>query len=143
MLDDPAEGFDALMAPVMVRPVAGGAEAVIPGGPTRLNIHKGFHGGFLAAAAEKCLFLPLYAHGQVGRDGVVTINFELQYVQQVDPMIDLMARVSLVHQTGRLAFVRGELAQGDKIAVTFSGTLRKLSHASPREASGSGVDRMA
>lgn len=128
LLDDPAQGFDALMAPMMARPVDGGAEAIVTGGPTRLNVLNGFHGGFLAAAAEKCLFLPLYLHGQVGRDGVVTINFELQYVQQVDPMIDLLARISLVHQTGRLAFVRGELAQGEKIAVTFSGTLRKLSH---------------
>ena len=130
LLDPQPTGFDEVLGPIMVRAVEpDGAEAVISGGPARLNVHKGFHGGFLAAAAEKCLVLPLYLNGYIAHGGVVTINFQLQYVQQVDPLIDLLTRVSLVHQTRRLAFVRGELVQGDKVAVTFSGTLRKLSHA--------------
>jgi len=129
LLDGQPEGFDELLGPIMVRAVESGAEAIITGGPSRLNVHKGFHGGFLAAAAEKCLVLPLYLHGYIAHGGVVTINFALQFLQQVDPMIDLLARVSLDHQTGRMVFVRGELTQGDKVAVTFSGTLRKLSHA--------------
>jgi acyl-coenzyme A thioesterase PaaI-like protein len=126
---DPVEGdrYDSLLAPLLVRATEGGnAEALIVTGPRTRNAAGGLHGGFLASMAEQTLFLPLFVRDAVRRGGVVTIDFSLQYVAAGDTVTPLVAQVQLLHETGRLAFIRGELMQAGALLVAYSGTLRKL-----------------
>jgi acyl-coenzyme A thioesterase PaaI-like protein len=121
------EGYDNLLPSLLVRALPGGdAEALIETGVRTSNVAGGLHGGFLASAAEQTLFLPLFVRGIVQRGGTVTIDFNLQYVAGGEIGTPLIAQVRLLRETGRMAFVRGELLQNGALLVAYSGTLRKL-----------------
>lgn len=126
-IPDAPGGFDDGFAPLLVRASGPGrAEALIETGRRSCNVMRGLHGGFLAAMAEKTLFLPLFVAGRIGQGGVVTIDFSLQYLIGGDTEKPLLARVELLRETGRMAFVRGELTQDGEALVAYAGTLRKL-----------------
>ena len=84
------------------------------------------HGAYLAAAAEMVLSLPIWVTGTIEYGRAVTVDFDLKYVTNLKADDGLQAEVELVHQTGRLGFVRGFLKQGETVLVSFQGTMRKL-----------------
>lgn len=90
------------------------------------NVMGGLHGGFLAAIAEQSLFLPLYLHGRCSRGGIVVIDFNLSYLSGGDISSPIIAKVELLRETGRMAFVRGTLRQRETALVSYSGTVRKI-----------------
>jgi acyl-coenzyme A thioesterase PaaI-like protein len=127
VLDAVPSGFDAVLGEFQVRRIPGGAEARVHPGAKGMNVLGGLHGGFLAAVAEQCMFLPLYLNGKVGRGGAVTVAFNLQYIGPGLAEGPLEIRVELLKETGRMGFVRGDISQNDTVFLAFSGTLRKLS----------------
>lgn len=119
--------YDAFMQPVMVRACDDGvAEVLIPTGEATRNVVGRLHGGFIAAAAEQTMFLPLLAKGGIGSGGTVTVDFSLQYMGSGDATLPVLARVTLLRETGRMAFIRGEFLQGGEVIVAYAGTLRKI-----------------
>lgn len=124
---EPGERFDHVLPTILARAgEPGKAYARIDTDVGSSNVFGGLHGGFLAAFAEQALFLPLYLHGRVSRGGVVTIDFALQYLTGGRVHGPFEARIEALRETGRLAFIRGELVQDDQVLVAFTGTLRKI-----------------
>lgn len=54
------------------------------------------------------------------------IDFSLSFLASGDIATPIVARLELLRETGRMAFVRGTLWQGDVAITAYSGTVRKL-----------------
>ena len=128
VLDDPGgERFDHLLPSILVRANGPGrAQARVDTDVHATNVFGGLHGGFLAAIAEQTLFIPLYVHGRVSRGGVVTVDFSMQYLAGGRADTPLEADIRVMRETGRLAFIRGELSQAGEVIMTYAAVLRKL-----------------
>ena len=87
--------------------------------PAASNEMGFIHGAYLAAAAEMVLSLPIWLTGTIEYGRAVTVDFDLKYVANLKAEGGLQAEVDLVHQTGRLGFVRGLLKQGETVLVSF------------------------
>lgn len=123
----PVASFEQRLPPLEVRAGAPGfAEMRVAPDQHCANVMGGLHGGFLAAAAEQSLFLPLYLHGRCSRGGIVVIDFMLSYLAGGDLATPIVAKLEVLRETGRMAFVRGTLWQGDVTLVAYSGTVRKI-----------------
>ena len=109
-----------------LRALPGGAEMRVQPHTGCANVMGSLHGGFLSAIAEQSLFLPLYLHGRCSRGGIVVIDFALSFLASGDIATPIVARLELLRETGRMAFVRGTLWQGDVAITAYSGTVRKL-----------------
>ncbi len=128
-LDEPgaAQGFDDLLGEVLVRSNGPGhATARFATSASHANRLGSLHGGYLAAIAEQCLFLPLYLDHRVTRTNVVTIDFTVQYLASGVSGAILEADLQVLRETGKLAYIRGTLRQHGEIILSYSGTLRKL-----------------
>jgi acyl-coenzyme A thioesterase PaaI-like protein len=55
----------------------------------------------------------------------VTLDLNTQFLSPGRLGIPLDAEVELLRETGRLAFFRGRLVQGEDVVASFSGALRK------------------
>lgn len=122
-----AASFDSLLPDFRVRLASADiAEAIVDPSRSSANAAGGMHGAYLAAVAEKTLFLPLFLKGSCTRAGNVTVDFTLQYVAGGDPALPLDAQIELLRETGRLGFVRGLLRQQGTTILAYSGTVRKL-----------------
>ncbi|MBS48990.1 MAG: hypothetical protein CMN60_15025 [Sphingobium sp.] len=119
-------GFETALPPLDVRAVPGGAEMRVQPHTGCANVMGSLHGGFLSAIAEQSLFLPLYLHGRCSRGDIVVIDFTLSFLASGDIATPIVARLELLRETGRMAFVRGTLWQGDVAITAYSGTVRKL-----------------
>lgn len=128
ILDLPvAPGFGGKLPPLRVRARSdGGAEAWIDTGPGTANGVGNLHGGFIAAAGEMTLFLPLYLHGRCARGGTVTVDYGVQYLAGGTIDQPLFVEIDLLRETGRMAFVRGTFRQGETRIAAFQGTIRKV-----------------
>jgi acyl-coenzyme A thioesterase PaaI-like protein len=119
--------FDAKMGPFEFRKTAEGkAKARFKTDDDCRNIQYGLHGGYLAACAEQAFYLPLYTDRCVALGRVVTIDFNMQFLQGGDIGKDLIADIELMKETGRMGFTRGTLSQDGQALCSFSATLRKL-----------------
>lgn len=82
------------------------------------------HGGFLASLGEHLLGVFMEARG--AGDKCVTVSLSFDYPAPLQRQLPLEARIELVRETGRMQFVRVELAQGAAIGLHGIGTVRKL-----------------
>lgn len=82
------------------------------------------HGGFLASLAEHLLGVFMEARG--AGDKCVTVSLAFDYPAPLQRQLPLDARIELMRETGRMQFVRIELAQGATIGLHGIGTVRKL-----------------
>jgi uncharacterized protein (TIGR00369 family) len=94
------------------------------------NLSGALHGGLIAGFADVALF----ATGQMRCRGDVfggaTIDLSLQYLAAGRADLPLEGVGELLRETGRMAFVRGLIVQGEADAhrvAAFSGTIRKVS----------------
>ncbi|MBB3032764.1 PaaI family thioesterase [Alteriqipengyuania lutimaris] len=91
------------------------------------NIQDIVHGAVTLGLIDIALFAGAQTLGK-GHDGpMVTVELSTQFVGAGDPTRPLDAVSELVRETGKLAFVRGEVVQDDDIVAAYSGILRKLS----------------
>lgn len=119
--------FDAKMGAFEFRKVStSNAQARFITNEDCRNIQHGLHGGFLAACAEQAFYLPLYTDRCVALGRVVTIDFNMQFLQGGEIGKDIIADIELLKETGRMGFIRGTLSQGGHCLCSFNATLRKL-----------------
>lgn len=91
------------------------------------NIQEIIHGAVTLGLIDIALFAGAQTLGR-GHDGpMVTLELSTQFVGAGDPSRPLDALSELVQETGKLAFVRGEVVQGDDKVAAYSGIVRKLS----------------
>lgn len=83
------------------------------------------HGGMLAAFADHAYFCALWAMGHKAQITAVTIDLSMQYLAagKVGPL--LLAEVDLLHETGKLLFLRMLLTQESKAIASSMATIRK------------------
>ncbi|ALG61303.1 PaaI family thioesterase [Citromicrobium bathyomarinum] len=92
------------------------------------NIQDMVHGAATLGLIDIALFAGAQTLGR-GHDGpMVTLELSTQFVGAGDKTRPLDAMTELVRETGKLAFVRGEVVQDDDTVAAYSGILRKLSH---------------
>jgi uncharacterized protein (TIGR00369 family) len=88
------------------------------------NLGGVVHGGAILTFIDMALF----AGGTMAGAGVaraVTLDLSTQFLSPGRVGIPLDAEVELLRETGRLAFFRGRLVQGDALVASFAGALRK------------------
>ncbi len=131
-LNDPTR-FNALIEPLAVR-----READTPDGrpvarvrmqPERQhsNLGDNVHGAALLSLMDVALFAAANQFGVIGAGPAVTLDLSAQFVGAGRIGEPLDAVTELVRETGRLAFLRGLIVQGDAVVASFSGTIRKPS----------------
>ena len=92
------------------------------------NIQDMVHGAVTLGLIDIALFAGAQTLGE-GHDGpMVTVELSTQFVGAGSPARPLDAVSELVRETGKLAFVRGEVVQDDGVVADYSGILRKLAH---------------
>ncbi len=124
--------FDVLLGEVLFRHMGPGRVQVrITPGAEAENVFGTLHGGYLAAVAEQTMFLPLYLDGRIARAGVLTIDFSLRYLAGGVMRAALEMELEVLHETGRLAFVRGTMRQKGEILLAYESTMRKVRSATP------------
>lgn len=132
-LKDPTR-FNSFIEPLSVR-----RESATPDGrpvarvrmhPTHKhsNLGNNVHGAVTLALIDVALFAAAHQFGSLNAGFSVTLDLNTQFVGagRIDEPLD--ALVELVHETGRLVFLRGMVVQGDgdhHIVAAFSGTIRK------------------
>jgi acyl-coenzyme A thioesterase PaaI-like protein len=85
------------------------------------------HGGIVLGFADVSLFAAIHALRGVDAGRSMTIELSAQFIGAGDLAKPLDAVVELLRETGRMAFLRGLVVQGDDIVASFSGTIRKPS----------------
>lgn len=130
--------FNAFLQPLSVR-----READTPDGrpvarvrmtPRRrhANLGDNVHGGTTLALMDVALFGAAHRFGMLDVGPAVTLDLTSQFIGagRLDEPLD--AVVELVRETGRMAFMRGLVVQGEgdtHIVASFTGTIRKASPA--------------
>jgi uncharacterized protein (TIGR00369 family) len=89
------------------------------------NLGGVVHGGALMTFVDCALFA---GGAMTGADVLpaVTLDCAVQFLAPAALGTPLDAEVELLRETGRLAFFRGRLLQGDDLVAAFTGTLRKM-----------------
>lgn len=124
-LDGP-ERFNQAIQPLLVRRGEDGRGwcRMFPEG-RHANLGGVVHGGALMTFVDCALF----AGGAMTGANVlraVTLDCSVQFLAPAAIGGPLDAEVELLRETGRLAFFRGRLLQGDDLIAAFTGTLRKM-----------------
>jgi acyl-coenzyme A thioesterase PaaI-like protein len=128
--------FNAFLQPLSVRREAytadGRAVARVRMVPRRKHANLGInvHGGTTLAFMDVALFAAGHQFGMLDAGPAVTIDLASQFVGagRIDEPMD--AVVEMVRETGRMAFMRGLIVQGEgdrDIVASFTGTIRKPS----------------
>ena len=121
----PAGRFDKTVAPLLVRKREDGSGLcrMFPG-EQHANLGGVVHGGALMTFVDMALF----AGGAMTGANVaqaVTLDCSVQFLSGGAIGVPLDAKVELLRETGRLAFFRGRVLQGEEVVAAFTGTLRK------------------
>lgn len=89
------------------------------------NLGGVVHGGAVMTFIDCALF----AGGAMTGANVmraVTLDCSVQFLSPARIGTPLDAEVELLRETGRLAFFRGRVLQGEELVAAFTGTLRKM-----------------
>ena len=98
-------------------------------GPAQANLAQALHGGWLTAFADHALFLCVRALRPVEIGDAVTLDLSMQFLGAGRVGEEVEAEIELVHETGRMIFLRGIVRQGaarERTVASFNGTLRKV-----------------
>lgn len=134
-LKDPSR-YNGFLEPLSVRreaPTPDGrpvARVRMLPGHKHSNLSNNLHGAVALGLIDIALFAGAHQFGVLNVGPAVTLDLSTQFVGagRIDEPLD--AIVEMVRETGRLAFLRGLLVQGDgdsQIIASFSGTIRKPS----------------
>ena len=91
------------------------------------NIIETVHGGFLLAVIDHALFVGPTVQGRERIARGSTIEVGTQFLAPVTPGNAIDVFVETLRETYRMVFLRGTIEQHGKIAVAFSGTIKKAS----------------
>lgn len=84
------------------------------------------HGGFLMGLVDQSLFYGPAILVPSGAVAGVTVEAGAQFMAPVEIGRPVDAIAELLRETGRMMFVRGTIEQDGRVAVAFSGVVRKL-----------------
>ena len=93
------------------------------------NMFDGVHGGIILSLVDIALFPTLYLlseeHDKAAAFNSVTVEASTQFIgaARIDEPLDAIGE--LMHQTGRMAFLRGTVEQGETLVASWSGLVRK------------------
>ncbi len=128
LADEKGPRFSSAIGKLLVRP-DGPGRAVCRMFPEQSHSNLGdqIHGGAILTFIDMAYF----AGGRIaGADVVdaVTLDCNVRFLAPGTIGTPLDARIELLRETRRLAFLDGRLVQRDGLVASFSGTLRKSSH---------------
>ena len=90
------------------------------------NLHGNLHGGAVLAFIDMSVFAGAHALGVERITSGMTLDLTTQFTGGAKLDAPVEARIELVRETGRLAFLRGLLVQeGQPTVASFTATLRK------------------
>ena len=89
------------------------------------NLGGILHGGALMTFIDMALFAGGAMTGANVARGL-TLDCAIQFLSPGQVGTPLDAEVELLSETGRLAFFRGRVLQGERLVAAFTGTLRKV-----------------
>jgi uncharacterized protein (TIGR00369 family) len=92
--------------------------------PKHMNGQGNVHGGVLMTFADYALFV--IARDQLEGIGGVTVSFNCDFIGPAGTGDLLEASGEVIHETGRMLFVRGLVKTGEATLLNFSGVLRKI-----------------
>jgi uncharacterized protein (TIGR00369 family) len=104
----------------------GKATVMLETRPSHANRLGALHGGFLAGFADHAYFAGLTAMGRPEQAAAVTVDLSMQYCGSGEVGSPLQAEVELLHETGRLMFMRLTIHQDDKLVASSTATVRKV-----------------
>ena len=120
--DDP---FEKLIGPLGYRVEDGAISFAFIAQPNHRNTGDTLHGGMLMTFADFALCLA--AVWNQPEERCVTVSFSCQFVAAGRSGDVVESTCEVVRRTGSLAFVRGTLFVGDRVLVSFSGIVKRLS----------------
>ena len=128
---EPVDGtFLSMLEPIYSRPDGDRRASVeLMPRPDHCNRLGSLHGGFLASFADHAYFSAMVAIGRPAQANAVTVDLTMQYLAAGKAGQLLRADVELLTETGRLAFLRMTLMQGDLPIAASTATLRKAPEA--------------
>ena len=100
---------------------------IVPQVPLHINAAGNVHGAITLALADISLFAAMYVLRGLDAGRAVTLDLTAQFIGAGNASRPLDAVVELLRETGRLAFLRGLVVQGDDLVASFTGTVRKPS----------------
>jgi uncharacterized protein (TIGR00369 family) len=118
--------FNAHYNPVLVREDGPGSATVRCFAGEQLTSASGYlHGGATAGFIDIALFAGARGCGLAREDLAVTLDLTIQYLAPGRSGQNLDAKIDLVRETKRIAFIRGLLEQEDGPVASFMATVRK------------------
>jgi len=121
------EGYDPFehyVGPMFMKEVDGSFVSRMVVEQKHINGQGNLHGGMMMTFADYALFA--IVHERLQEQGAVTVTCNTEFIAAAQEGQLLEAKGELVHETGRMLFVRGQIFCGDTILLNFSGVLRKV-----------------
>lgn len=126
---DPVQGtfLDTSIGPSYSQSEAPGtATVMLETRSSHANRLGALHGGFLAGFADHAYFAGLTAMGRPEQAAAVTVDLSMQYCGSGQVGSPLRAEVELLHETGRLMFLRLTIHQDERLVASSTATVRKV-----------------
>ena len=118
--------FHHVIGPIAVRPESEGLARVRWWPAESLgNPRGGVHGGAMLGFVDVALFAGARACGVAEAGSSATIDCSCQFMAPAKLGEPLDALIELLRETKRMAFLRGTLEQGERVAA-FSAVIRKI-----------------
>ena len=89
-----------------------------------MNGQGNVHGGVLMTFADFALFV--IPRDELEGISAVTVSFSSDFIGPANIGDMLEAKGEVIHETGKMLFLRGLVTTGDSTLLTFSGVLRKF-----------------
>lgn len=90
------------------------------------NLQGIIHGAVTLGLIDISMFTTMHVVGTGNAGPSVTLELSTQFIGGGDPKRPLDAVTEIMHETGKLVFVRGEVVQDDDRVAAFSGIIRKF-----------------
>jgi len=90
------------------------------------NLQGIIHGAVTQSLIDIALFTTMHTVGSGNAGPSVTLEISTQFIGGGDPKRPLDAVTEIMRETGKLAFLRGIVEQGDDQVAAFSGIVRKF-----------------
>ena len=121
--DDP---FENLAGPMFFKQEDGESLSRMVLEEKHLNGQGSLHGGVLMTFADYTLFVLTKKVLDEQGQGGVTVSFSCDFVGPGGAGDLLEGSGEVVHESGRMLFVRGLIRRGGDVLLSFSGVLRKV-----------------
>ena len=125
-LTDPERFNASVIGPLIVRDEGNGQARVrMMPAKRHTNLNDRIHGGATLGFIDMALFAASRMLNGIDPSQAMTLDLSTQFIGAGLSDRPLDALVEVLRETGRLAFLRGTVVQGDELVAAFSATIRK------------------